>query len=79
MFPPGAPVSDQLPGAEEAPCFRCSDDQAEGAAEGATCVDSEVRGNDWNWDEVPGFAPLDQEEVLGDEDDGADCKVLGVC
>ena len=61
LFATGAPVLDQLPGAEEAPCFRCSDDQAEGAP----CVDSVVRGTDWDWDEVPGFAPLDQEEALG--------------
>ena len=65
MFATGAPVLDQLPGAEEAPGLRCSDDQVEGAAEGAACVDSEVRGTDWDWDEVPDFAPLDQEEALG--------------
>jgi hypothetical protein len=65
LFPPGAPVLDQLLGAEEAPCFICSGDQVEGAAEGVACVDSEVRGTDWDCDQAPGFAPLDQEEALG--------------
>ena len=39
LLPPGELVSDQLPGTEDAPDFRGSDDQVVGAAEGAAWVD----------------------------------------
>ena len=65
LFPPGEPVSDQLPGAEDAPGFRCSDDQVVVAPEGAACVDSEARGANWDCEAAPGFAPLDHDEALG--------------
>jgi hypothetical protein len=65
LFPPGALVSDQLPGAEDAPDFRGSDDQVVVAAEGAACVASEGRGADWYCEAAPGFAPLDHGDALG--------------
>ena len=65
LLPPGEPVSDQLPGTEDAPGFRGSDDQVVVAAEGAACVVSEVRGADWDCAGALGFAPLDQGETLG--------------
>jgi hypothetical protein len=65
LFPLCELVADQLPGAEDAPDFRCSDDQVVVAAEGAAWVDSEARGADWYCGEDEGFAPLDQVEVFG--------------
>ncbi len=65
LFPPAELVSDQLLVAEEAPDFRCPDDQVVVAAEGAACVDSEARGADWYCEEDEGLVPLDQLEVLG--------------
>jgi hypothetical protein len=61
----GEPVGDPLPGVEDAPDFRGSDDQVVAAAEDGAGFDSAARGVGWYCDAALGLVPPDHGEALG--------------